>query len=110
EDAGQLFTKAASAPKGYAIQLRLNMESMQSDGGVIPTSGRITAYEVPSGPGVRVDGFGYRGYATNTRFDSLLAKLIVHTPRADYRAAVRLARRALGEFHIDGVQTNACFL
>ena len=41
-------------------------------------------YEVPSGPGVRTDGFGYAGYRISTAFDSLLAKVIAFSPSADF--------------------------
>ena len=58
---------------------------------------RSTAFEPPAGPGVRVDTFGYAGYTTSPSYDSLLAKLIVHSPRpsfADARAHGRAARSA----------------
>ncbi|MEI9931909.1 MAG: biotin/lipoyl-containing protein [Rhizomicrobium sp.] len=62
----------------------------------------------PSGPGVRVDTFGYEGYQTNPAFDPLLAKVIVHAP--DYTLAVGRAKRALHEFVIGGIVTNIPFL
>ncbi len=95
-------------PRGVAIQTRINMETMTADGGVKPTGGTLTAYEPPSGRGVRVDGFGYAGYQTSARFDSLLAKLIVHAP--SLAEAKSKAYRALCEFKIGGVPTNISFL
>ena len=97
-------------PEGYAVQLRLNMETMLPDGGVVPAAGQIGAYELPSGPGVRVDGFGYVGYRTSTNFDSLLAKLIVHSRNPDFKDVIGRARRALRELRIAGVGTNASYL
>lgn len=97
-------------PRGFAIQLRVNMEAMQPDGGAVPTGGTIAVYEPPTGPGVRVDGFGYAGYRTSPFFDSLLAKVIVRTPAAPYAAAVARARRAIAEFRIVGVEVNLGFL
>jgi len=95
-------------PRGGAVQTRINMETMTEDGGVKPAGGTLTAYDPPSGRGVRVDGFGYAGYQTNARFDSLLAKLIVHAPTlADAKSK---AYRALCEFKIGGVPTNIPFL
>ena len=44
-----------------------------------PGGGLITAFDAPSGQGIRVDSYGYAGYSTNPAYDSLLAKLIVHT-------------------------------
>src|SRR5262249_12327547 len=61
-------------PRGCAIQVRVNMESVEPDGSVRPGGGVLTAYEAPSGPGVRTDGFGYAGYRVSGAFDSLLAK------------------------------------
>ncbi len=98
------------SPRGYAIELRINMESMNRDGTVKPSGGTLTAFEAPSGPGVRVDTFAYTGYTTNPRFDSLLAKLIAHSPSADFAEAVQRAYRALCELRIDGVATNVGFL
>jgi acetyl-CoA carboxylase carboxyltransferase component/biotin carboxyl carrier protein len=95
-------------PRGYAIQARVNMETIGADGTVRPGGGTLTVYEAPTGPGVRTDGCGYAGYRTSAAFDSLLAKVIVHAP--DFASAVRKASRALGEFRIEGVATNIPFL
>ncbi|MFU8814742.1 MAG: carboxyl transferase domain-containing protein [Pseudomonadales bacterium] len=97
-------------PRGYAIQARVNMERMAADGSTVPTGGTLTAFQAPSGPGVRTDTFGYVGYQTSPRYDSLLAKVIVHSPRPDFAAAVARAYRALCEFRIEGVETNLGFL
>ncbi len=96
------------APRGVAIQARVNMEAMQPDGGALPTGGTLRAYEPPSGSGVRVDGFGTAGYRTSSAFDSLLAKVVVH--QAGFAEAAALACRALREFRIEGVGTNVGFL
>jgi acetyl/propionyl-CoA carboxylase alpha subunit/acetyl-CoA carboxylase carboxyltransferase component len=101
---------AIPAPRGTAIEARVNMETMQADGTARPAGGTLSLYEPPSGPGVRVDGFGYAGYRTSTKFDSLLAKVIVHTADGDLAAAARKADRALSEFRIAGVATNLPFL
>ena len=69
----------------------------------------LTAYEPPSGPGVRVDGFGYNGYQTSTAFDSLLAKVIVST-NADNFAAACAKAETLTEFRIEGLSANTDFL
>ncbi len=98
------------APRGAAIQARVNLETMNLDGTARPTGGILSVYEPPTGPGVRVDGFGYSGYRTSVKFDSLLAKVIVHSSEADLAAAARKAERALSEFRILGVPTNIPFL
>jgi acetyl/propionyl-CoA carboxylase alpha subunit/acetyl-CoA carboxylase carboxyltransferase component len=99
-----------NTPHGFAIQLRVNMETMNAKGDARPSSGTLTAFDMPSGPGVRVDTFGYTGYRTSTSFDSLLAKLIVHSVSPDFAAAVTKAYRAACETRIDGVGTNISFL
>ena len=97
-------------PRGHAVQARVNMETMASDGRVIPGGGTLAAFEPPSGPGVRTDTFGYAGYQTNPRFDSLLAKVVGRTPVTDLEAALARTSRALGDFRADGIDTNASFL
>lgn len=97
-------------PRGYAIQARVCMETISGDGSVHPAAGTLAVYEVPSGPGVRTDGFGYSGYRTSLSFDSLLAKVIGHSPSASFADAVAKTTRALSEFRIEGVHTNIAFL
>ena len=99
-----------SAPKGYAIQARLNLETIKADGSVMPSSGKLTAYDVPNGLGVRTDGFGYVGYETSTAFDSLLSKVIVHSKSRNFKEAATKAVRALSEFRLEGVRSNLSFL
>jgi len=98
------------APTGYALQLRINMETMDARGAISPSAGTLTAFELPFGAGIRVDTFGYPGYQTTTAFDSLLAKLIVHTRGGDFAAVVRKAAHALAQFRIEGVDTNIALL
>jgi pyruvate carboxylase len=98
------------APRGYAIQMRINLEAIGVDGVATPGGGTLTTFEPPSGPGVRVDTFGYTGYTTSPRFDSLLAKLVVYSSAPDYAAAVRKAYRTLSEFRVEGATTNLGFL
>ena len=97
-------------PRGFAMQVRINMETMQADGTARPAGGVLTAFEVPSGPGLRTDSFGYAGYRTSPRFDSLLAKLIGHSPSRKFSDVVTRTYRALCEFRIEGVPTNIPFL
>lgn len=97
-------------PHGHAVQLRINMETMTASGQAQPTGGVLRVFEPPSGPGMRTDSFGYAGYATVASFDSLLAKLIVHSASPHYADAVAKAYRAACEFRIEGVETNIGFL
>jgi acetyl/propionyl-CoA carboxylase alpha subunit/acetyl-CoA carboxylase carboxyltransferase component len=99
-----------AGPRGHAIQLRINMETMTADGSAKPGGGTLTVFEPPSGPGVRVDTYGYAGYRTNPNFDSLLAKVIVHSPSADSADALSRAERALAAFRLEGAPSNIAFL
>jgi len=105
-----LSSSRVPPPRGIAVQARINMERMMPDGSVRPSGGTLATFEVPSGPGIRVDSFGYAGYKTSPRFDSLLAKLVVHSASDDLSEAMRKTERALAEFRIEGFATNAGFL
>ena len=86
------------------------METMTADGSAKPGGGTLTVFEPPSGPGVRVDTYGYAGYRTNPNFNSLLAKVIVHSPSADFADALARAERALAAFRLEGAPSNIAFL
>ncbi len=94
------------APLGMAMQLRINMETLTEQGTAKPAGGTLSVFEPPLGPGVRVDTFGYAGYRTSPRYDSLLAKLIVHVRSGGLPEVAAKGYRALCEFRIDGVSTN----
>ena len=106
----RLLQDEVPTPRGYAIQIRVNMETMDMEGNPLPAGGTLTTFEIPSGAGIRTDTFGYSGYQTSTRYDSLLAKVICHSPSRQFSDVVNKAYRALGEFRIEGVQTNIPFL
>lgn len=96
--------------RGYAVGTRVCMESVQSDGSIHPESGTLQVYEAPSGPGIRTDGFAYRGYDTSLSFDSLLARVTGHALGPGVDGALTRADRALAEFRIEGLNTNIPFL
>ena len=100
----------APEPVGFAIQARINMEVLSPKGFFKPSGGTIEHYIPPQGPGIRVDGMGYAGYTTSTRYDSLLAKLIVHSRSADFGSAIQKLKRSLEQFDIQGFDTNQSFL
>ncbi len=98
------------SPRGMALQARINLESMSDDGTVKPGGGTLTAFEAPSGRGIRVDSNGYVGYRTSPAYDPLLAKLIVHTGSEKLPDVLTKAYRALCEMHVAGAPTNIAFL
>ncbi len=101
----RLEREGALAPRGHAIELRINAEDPERD--FQPNTGTVSRYVPPGGPGVRIDSHLYEGYTIPVFYDSLLAKLIVWDN--DRAAAVRRAARALDEYVIDGVVTNRGF-
>ena len=96
--------------RGFAIQSRVNLERMREDGDVRPAAGALRTFRPPAGPGVRVDTYGYAGYAANPNFDSLIAKVVTRHPSGSFGDAVRRAQRALDEFQLEGPDSNIGFL
>lgn len=101
--------KAGWGPRGFALQARVNMETMQRDASALPAGGTLKVFDLPAGPGVRIDTFCHTGYRTVGSFDSLLAKVIV-SGRGDFPLVIDKALRALDEFRIEGVATNRDYL
>lgn len=98
----RLGNAGAWAAKGHAIEFRINAEDARRN--FLPQAGSVDFYNVPGGPGVRVDSHLYTGYKVPPNYDSLLAKLIVHA--ADRPAAIRRGERALDEFALVGLETT----
>lgn len=85
--------------RGHAFEFRINAEDAGK--GYLPTPGKITAFHAPSGPGVRLDSGVETGSSVPGQYDSLMAKLIITGQTREQ--AISRARRALGEFRIEGV-------
>ncbi|MDP9994753.1 acetyl/propionyl-CoA carboxylase alpha subunit [Variovorax boronicumulans] len=92
--------------RGFAVQWRINAETLDAQGNARPSGGTLARFDLPSGPGVRVDTHGYAGLSPSPHYDTLLAKLIVHSPSPKFADALRRSLRALDECRIDGIATN----
>jgi acetyl-CoA carboxylase biotin carboxylase subunit len=90
---------------GHAIEFRINAEDPHRN--FAPSPGRITAWEMPEGGGIRVDTHCYEGTFVPPFYDSLLAKLIVWGSTRD--KALERSERALDAFVVDGVSTTIPF-
>ena len=101
-----LVPQRPPAPQGFAIQWRINAEQLDAQGNARPSSGALERFDLPSGPGVRVDTHGVAVAECSPHYDTLLAKLIVHSRSPVFADAVRRSRRALAECRIDGPATN----
>jgi len=86
---------------GHAIECRINAENPET---FAPSPGTITAFNLPGGPGVRVDTFVYSGYRVSPFYDSMIAKVIVHARTREL--AIARMKRALEAMVIEGIQTT----
>jgi acetyl-CoA carboxylase biotin carboxylase subunit len=86
---------------GHSIECRINAEDPVK---FTPSPGRITAFNIPGGPGVRVDTAVYPGYVVPPNYDSMIAKLIVHARTREL--AIARMRRALDMMVVEGIKTT----
>jgi len=86
---------------GHAIECRINAENPET---FAPSPGTISAFNLPGGPGVRVDTFVYSGYQVTPFYDSLIAKVIVHARTREL--AIARMKRALEAMVIEGIKTT----
>ncbi len=86
---------------GHAIECRINAENPET---FAPSPGLITAFNLPGGPGVRVDTYVYSGYRVPSFYDSMIAKVIVHARTRDL--AIARMKRALEAMVIEGIKTT----
>jgi acetyl-CoA carboxylase, biotin carboxylase subunit len=87
--------------RGHSIECRVNAEDPDT---FVPSAGRITAFESPGGPGVRVDTAAHADAVIPPYYDSLIAKLVVHG--RDRSEAIARMRRALEMFVVEGIKTS----
>ncbi|QYO68408.1 acetyl-CoA carboxylase biotin carboxylase subunit [Leptolyngbya sp. 7M] len=86
---------------GHSIECRINAEDPVK---FTPSPGKITAFNIPGGPGVRVDTAVYPGYVVPPYYDSMIAKLIVHARTRDL--AIARMQRALDMMVVEGIKTT----
>ena len=91
--------------RGHSIECRINAED--PDKNFTPSAIPISSFHMPGGKGVRVDSHVYAGYEIPPYYDSLLGKLIVHSP--DRKSAINRMERALEETIIEGPKTTIPF-
>ena len=95
------FTQDDLMIVGHAIECRINAEDPET---FVPSPGRITAFNLPGGPGVRVDTYVYAGYLVPSFYDSMIAKVIVHARTREL--AIARMKRALEAMVIEGIKTT----
>jgi acetyl-CoA carboxylase biotin carboxylase subunit len=99
------FVQEEVVPRGWAIECRITSEDPAN--GFLPSTGRVTQLQLPSGPGVRWDAGIEVGTEVGLFYDPMLAKLIVWA--ATRELAVERMRRALGELVVGGLETSRDF-
>ncbi|MFN7020517.1 MAG: acetyl-CoA carboxylase biotin carboxylase subunit [Phycisphaerales bacterium] len=87
---------------GHAVECRINAED--PDRNFMPSPGKITRYEPPGGPGVRMDSHVVTGYTVPPNYDSMIGKLLVHAPTRG--EAIARMDRALREFRVEPIRTT----
>ncbi len=91
--------------KGHAIELRVCAEDPANN--FLPDIGKLTCYETPKGPGVRVDDSFEQGMDIPIYYDPMIAKLVVY---ADTREqAIERMIRAIDDYRITGIETTLGF-
>ena len=88
--------------KGHAIECRINAEDPSRQ--FVPCPGRIETYQVPGGPGVRLDSHVHAGDRVLPHYDSLIGKLMTHGRNRG--EAISIMQRALDEYVIEPIKTT----
>lgn len=91
---------------GHSMECRINAENPEKN--FMPCPGLITGLLIPGGNGIRVDTAVYAGYRVPQTYDSMIGKLIVHGK--DRAEAIAKMKSALGEYIVEGINTNTDFL
>lgn len=100
------FSQEDVTIRGHAIECRINAENPNK--GFMPSPGTVNSLHFPGGFGIRIESALYQGYKIPPTYDSMIAKLIAYGK--DREDAIAKMKRALGEFIIEGMDTNIDFL
>lgn len=99
------YKQSDIAMRGHAINCRINAEDPYNN--FMPSPGTVTKFQLPGGPGVRVDTHLYAGYSISVFYDPLIVKLAVWGSNRD--EAIQRMKNALNEFVIESVKTTIPF-
>ena len=91
--------------RGAAVECRVYAEDPSNN--FFPSPGKIATLRTPAGPGIRDDGGVYQGWTVPIDYDPLISKLVAWGATRD--EAIGRMKRALGEYHIEGIKTNISF-
>lgn len=99
------FNQDDVKPKGWAIECRINAEDPENN--FLPSPGKITSYNAPGGPGIRIDTHVYQDYEISPHYDSMIAKLISYGKTR--RETIVTMQRALDEYIVEPCKTTIPF-
>ena len=97
-----MFSSPVPVGTGHAVEARVYAENPARE--FQPSPGRLTHVRLPSGDGVRCDGWVEAGTEVTPWYDPLLLKVLAHGP--DRSAALARLDGALAELQLDGIETN----
>jgi propionyl-CoA carboxylase alpha chain len=103
---GRPLVGDAPAPSGHAVEVRLYAEDPAD--GWQPQTGTLRTFDIPAGPGVRVDSGVEAGSVVGIHYDAMIAKIVAHGP--DRSTAVRRLGDVLRRSRVHGLTTNLTFL
>ncbi len=103
--AGEEISNKRLEPLGHAIECRINAEDYENN--FMPSAGLISVFNLPGGPGIRIDTAVHAGYEIPAFYDSMIAKLISHG--SNRKEAIARMKRALEEFEIGGIKSTIGF-
>ncbi|MGY8526993.1 acetyl-CoA carboxylase biotin carboxylase subunit [Paracidovorax citrulli] len=92
---------ASIAANGHAIELRIYAEDPVR---FFPSPGTLQTFQLPEGPGIRIETGYAEGNTVSPYYDPMIAKLVIHG--ASREAAIEIAQQALARTRIEGVKTN----
>ena len=102
---GLQIAQGTVTTRGHAIEARINAEDAEN--GFTPAPGRLTAWDPPTGAGIRLDSHIRAGELVPPFYDSMIGKLIVHGESREH--AIEAMLRAITDFRIEGIKTTLPF-
>ncbi len=99
------FSQEDLTINGHSLELRVCAEDPTNN--FLPDTGKLEMYQIPKGPGVRVDDGYEQGQDIPIFYDPMIAKLVVHAATRD--EAINRLCRAIDEYHIKGISTTLGF-
>ena len=99
------FTQEELKMNGHSLELRVCAEDPYQQ--FLPNIGKVKTYQIPTGPGIRIDDCMESNMEIPIYYDNMLAKLIVWG--SNRQEAISRMKRAISEYVVTGIQTTLPF-